>query len=559
MSRLGFVSCLTLITVISALFSFGCGAGNLAPEVAPEAVKPAPTPHQATLPDLPLPSELPRAASYTTADRIQLGAEFDHALPTNLVMEYGNYTAFMPHYDPDTSPLYNGMAYDMHRFSLAGYSDEPALYYRWLMPLSIYDPNTHWIGLADWTADRWDWFPCDASGCIELGSLDPYIRPGGGDVVVVPLAYRGADSAAGHVYNGLRFLRFGERVGRWVTEVADAEANAWIVALAVTESEIPYIAYMDGTLSDMDLKYATLGAGGWFVEELDTEHNTGWYPTISTYIDANDQEVPVICYRDSSENLLYTARCFTRMVMIGGIDWDWSFTEFGFPGAWNPQYVEETPYLGLSYFYEPTSHLVYSYFNGLSWVPYTVDDSGVTGEENRLLLDADNLPCIVYSNSDTESIHYAHYTGSAWELTTIEDSADQLGNPHFALAPDGTPNVSYHDYTHEITVWGWFDGLDWHTEPVYDLEAHGDPNDICVDSAGVPHIVAVDSDHLNLMHFWRDSEAEDWLGVLLEAGGGHMPCLFADMEIDGEDRISIAYSGYHDGEDKALKFSYQVD
>jgi hypothetical protein len=529
----------------------GCGGQGSTPPSTEFPAEPAV--------DLPAPNELVRGLSYAPADRIQLGAEFDHALPTNLVMEFGNYTAFMPHYDPDTNPLYNGMAYDMHRFGLAGYSDEPALYYRWIVSLEHFEAGSHWIALANWHSNRWQWFSCDTSGRIELESLEPYIRPGGGDVIVVPLVYRGEDTTPGHTYNGLQYLRFGERVGRWLTETADADANAWLVALAISEYNIPHVAYMDGELLDMDLKYATLSSGGWLTEDLDTANNTGWYPSITTYIDSHEMEMPIICYRNSTEDLLYTARCVSREIVVGGYGWDWSLVELGLPGAWSPDYVEQPSYFGMSYFDEPTSHLMYSYFNGLSWVPYTVDDSGVTGEISRLLLDGDGHPCIVYTNSDTDSIHYARYTGTAWELITIEDTAAELGNPHFTLAPDGTPNVSYHDYTHQMTVWAWFDGADWQSEAVYDLEAHGDANDIVVDSAGVPHIAAVDIDSLNLKHFWREPVSENWLGDTLEFGAGHMPCLFLDMEIDSQDRISIAYSGYHDGADKALKFAYQVD
>ena len=89
----------------------------------------------------------------------------------------------------------------MFQFTVDGYDRLPQLRYRWTTPP---DPiSAAYIGLADFTNDRWDWWQCDEHGWFSFGDIAPYTRPAD-DAMIAAVVVAGATGTA-----SLRYLRLG--------------------------------------------------------------------------------------------------------------------------------------------------------------------------------------------------------------------------------------------------------------------------------------------------------------------------------------------------------------
>ncbi|MCC7479327.1 hypothetical protein IT575_12845 [bacterium] len=124
---------------------------------------------------LPAPSSLPapdavRSAAFADSDRFKDAAAFEAGLPSSAVSAEGGALRFSPDWDTATSG--SGMqdvALAVYGWSLAGYDSLPSLGLQWD---SAPDPALRvWLGLANFTADRWDWQLLP--GSASTASLDP--------------------------------------------------------------------------------------------------------------------------------------------------------------------------------------------------------------------------------------------------------------------------------------------------------------------------------------------------------------------------------------------------
>ncbi|HES57972.1 MAG TPA: hypothetical protein ENO21_00920, partial [Firmicutes bacterium] len=204
------------IAVAAAFFAPGCtGGGGAADDVAPATAgtghngAPPAVPGQAGSPAarpgfaLPRPSELPletepRGVSYTEQSLYEYGGNYQTSLP------FQNYTEALSGGEFDSSWSGSGLegaAYAMFQFTVDGYDRLPQLRYRWTTPP---DPiSAAYIGLADFTNDRWDWWQCDEHGWFSFGDIAPYTRPAD-DAMIAAVVVAGATGTA-----SLRYLRLG--------------------------------------------------------------------------------------------------------------------------------------------------------------------------------------------------------------------------------------------------------------------------------------------------------------------------------------------------------------
>lgn len=133
------------------------------PGAAPEFDIPAPAGLQ------PLITE-PRSASYTEADLVKLGKDYDVLLPADNIMPLGNSLQFQASWNPGQGTT--GLGYCMYAFNIPGYDRAPEVYATW--SIAPQTTGSVFYGLANWDADRWDWFAATTDP-VALPSFTPYI------------------------------------------------------------------------------------------------------------------------------------------------------------------------------------------------------------------------------------------------------------------------------------------------------------------------------------------------------------------------------------------------
>lgn len=101
----------------------------------------------------------PTALKSVSAEEIALnGKDYNGTWPNGNVAAAGNAALYSPSYAGGTRDLAH-LAYAVYGFSVAGYTGGPALYLTFTTEGAAADG---WIGLADYAADRWDWYPLPA-------------------------------------------------------------------------------------------------------------------------------------------------------------------------------------------------------------------------------------------------------------------------------------------------------------------------------------------------------------------------------------------------------------
>jgi PKD repeat protein len=109
---------------------------------------------------LPAPSVL-RETKVVTSGVFRYGSQFVNTLPNQLVSTNGNRLTFASAW---TGGGLNGAAYAIYAFDSTGYTTDDTLHLAWQVPGANF--SDLWIGLANFTRDRWDWFAGPASGAL---------------------------------------------------------------------------------------------------------------------------------------------------------------------------------------------------------------------------------------------------------------------------------------------------------------------------------------------------------------------------------------------------------
>ena len=133
---------------------------------------------------LPAPASL-RHAAYDAAGLSKLGREYGGILPHNLVEIQGDNAHFTPDWTGGMSPG-SGLAYAVYEFALDGYDREEFIKFSW----GAYGGAEEcFIGLANWSHNRWDWYvmPWPMLGEAQLDVPFADYIDGGGRMLVAPL------------------------------------------------------------------------------------------------------------------------------------------------------------------------------------------------------------------------------------------------------------------------------------------------------------------------------------------------------------------------------------
>lgn len=117
-----------------------------------------------------LPAE--RSASYTEEDLLRHGMEFNSSLGSNNVQADGSNAKFEASWSAPDNLTLEDLAYCIYSFNVTDYDREPLLRYRW--ETAPADISTCWLGLGDFTANRWQWFPAALTGLLYFSDIEPY-------------------------------------------------------------------------------------------------------------------------------------------------------------------------------------------------------------------------------------------------------------------------------------------------------------------------------------------------------------------------------------------------
>jgi outer membrane protein assembly factor BamB len=170
--RAGFY--LALIAVLLTLI--GCGDSTGATGVRAKAPIVANRPGLAD--GLPAPSEL-RTAKVITSGVLRYGSQYASALPSQLATVNGHLLALAPAW---LGAGLEGAAYAVYAFDSTGYSTDDTLHLEW--QATGESASDSWIGLANFTRDRWDWFAGPGAGELPY---DPAQYTDSGKVYAVVL------------------------------------------------------------------------------------------------------------------------------------------------------------------------------------------------------------------------------------------------------------------------------------------------------------------------------------------------------------------------------------
>ena len=208
-----------LIAAFSLLLLASCaGSGNLSGEQQPADIAPqvgAET--QPASAALPAPSVLAvRSGSYTPADGLRQGKDFDPALPNNLVLASATLGIYLPELAASPESL-AGLAYAIYNFTLPDYDGLPkSIDFTW----SSSPPTENiYYALANWGSDRWVWHSDTLGDQLFLDSLAPFLSDQDQLLLVVAVA-----GSAGGSLTEIRFQSQGEPVAVLVSDKTNGPA-----------------------------------------------------------------------------------------------------------------------------------------------------------------------------------------------------------------------------------------------------------------------------------------------------------------------------------------------
>jgi hypothetical protein len=138
----------------------------------------------ALLPLLPAPSAL-KSAAVIPGERSLLASQFEAGLPNNRVTVQGTNLQFAA--DPDLDS-YDDLSYALYELDLTDYTGQGLLGLTWQggSPPS----SGLFVGLANFTTNRWDWLPPPPTGETDLGVYSDYVSPVDNRMVITVMSTR---------------------------------------------------------------------------------------------------------------------------------------------------------------------------------------------------------------------------------------------------------------------------------------------------------------------------------------------------------------------------------
>jgi len=186
-------------------------------------------------------------------------------------------------------------------------------------------------------------------------------------------------------YNGGQFENY--VVGKGIK-------NAKSLSLVIDESRNPHLVFQH---TDDGLVYATLRAGNWYWEAVDSSSGAGIYSDLTLDSSGN----PHIAYYNGDDTNLYYAYKTEKGWQTQLVDDD------GDVGYFASIEVDSEGHIHIGYQDISENNLKYAHGRNGSWDIYLVDDDGDVGSFLSLGVDSQGIPYISYQDMEREDLKFA--------------------------------------------------------------------------------------------------------------------------------------------------------
>ena len=220
-------------------------------------------------------------------------------------------------------------------------------------------------------------------------------------------------------------------------------------SIAIGENGYPIISYFDETNDDLKVAAcATVGCTGEpVITTIDSSGSVGH----DTSIAIGENGLPVISYRDLTNNSLKVAACTTTdcsgnptLTSVDGTDTVGRYTSIA---------IRDNGLPIISYFDETNNDLKVAACatTDCSGTPTltTVDDTGIVGWYTSIAIRDNGLPIISYYDNDNESLEVAACSTTDCSgtptITTVDDDGWVGHYTTIVIGNDGKPIISYQD------------------------------------------------------------------------------------------------------------------
>lgn len=498
-------------------------------------------------PALPAPSALSAPRRTSSAQRLRSGAEYDPALPYANVSAFGLQLAFKPYYNPGLDPEYNGLAYACYSFTIPAYAGAPQIAYEWDMSQPHYEKL--WLGLANWSNDRWDWFACTAQHLLQLGSFTDYVNAEG-RLMVLALAYDPTADQPSVSVGALNYIRLGAANDEFVKEIIDDTVQVGELDLSTSVWNHTNILYSDLTSGSEKLCFSPVHYGA-----ISTVDNG----VTNTLTADHTFGSPCVFYWHEGE----ATPKWSNAHSSADLPFQWLFS---------PETVL-TPDAGGTCLYVIYNQVLYcvSYFNksdgavnlglydSLPWEIMPIPGAGPAASRTGIALDEKAVPCLSYYDSAGQSLCFVHLVSATWVVETVDDGggADVGQSLKLCTNSTGDPFIAYYDATNLAIKLAYRESDAWHISTVDDAGPMAPVSGLALDATGQAHISYANLEDGSIRHAVYDGET--WYIEIVDAEPGYQFGLANDIAFTYDGDMVIAYSGLANGNGQALLCSSRLN
>jgi len=455
---------------------------------------------------LPRPSDLPRVTSFVDANRTLLGSNYAYVGDADHLTVESTNLRFSPTWDSGAPFVIINAARAGFHFNLSDYDDDPLIELNWVTPPAF--SGNLWIGLANWTANRWDWWQYTGA-TLNFGSLAPHQSSIKG--IFVTLVLLGTDSAV------LGSVRIGPDL--WQVTAVDSTASVGKYdSLALDSAGEPHISYWDE--DGMNLKYASRSGLAWIAQTLDSAGDVGEYTSMA--LDSADH--PHISYYDATN---------TDLKYATNNGSGWTFTPLptaDTDGDYTCIAVDSLDLPHIAYHDVTLGKVCYASFGGVAWTSAPV--ATANADWMSLILDGAGHPYILYTG--VTGVESAHYDGLAWSFGTAYAGGTGAlsGNRVLAFDSLGGLHLVFYDNAATTPHLGVLAAGVW-TESALALWAgYGSNTSLALDGSDLPHLTQFGASGMEYDRYdgsaWHPTTVDAaWAGwhtqLVLDASG--KPCI----------------------------------